>query len=97
MPTQVVKMSASGRRQTIRFTGDDAHELALARTRDYCGERLWGEVLRFIASSPPPRSLHFQLMFAGVEGYPVRALLKEYHPRYVRRFGPYSARNAKGQ
>ena len=77
-------------RQTYRYDGDDAHSLAIARTRDYLTPKQCDAISEGMACSPPFRAVRLWLCMTGVEGYPVKAMLREYHPRYVRRFGAAS-------
>lgn len=76
-------------RYTARFTGDDAHASAIAETRRYLDDKQWAAFMEAFAADPPLpfKAFRFYFMMVGVEGYPVRAMLREYHPRYVRRFG----------
>lgn len=80
-------------RRTYSYTGPRAHEDSIDRTRDYLGEERFNLFVDEMQCREPKfRELRFYFMMVGVEGYPVRAMLKEYHPRYVRRFGAPSQR-----
>lgn len=79
-------------RQTCRYTGVGAHEQAIARCRKYLGDAQWDAFMGGFAEELTFKQLRFYFMLVGVEGYPVNAMLREYHPRYVRRFGAPSKR-----
>lgn len=82
-------------RQTFRYTGDDAHRLAVRRTREYLDDERWGIFMHALRTGAPFRKIRFMFMIVGVEGYPVNAMIREYHLRYVRRFGAPSERRPK--
>jgi hypothetical protein len=78
-------------RQTFRYSGIRAHEDSIARTKSYLGDKLFNLFVAEMGAFSF-RQLRFHFMMAGVEGYPVNAMIREYHPRYVRRFGAPSKR-----
>ena len=81
-------------RRSFRYTGGDAHKLAISRTREYLTDEQWQTFVSALRAGGPFRKFRFYFMIVGVEGYPVSAMLREFHPRYVRRFGAPSQRKA---
>jgi hypothetical protein len=92
-------------RQTYRYTGTRAHEDAIERCRSYLSDAQWAAFMEAFDGEAKFKAFRFYFMMVGIEGYPVKAMLREFHPRYVRRFGAPSARqklalvvdNAKGE
>lgn len=77
---------------TQHFIGDNAHIEALAACWGYFSPKQRMIVMQYLATAPTFTGFRLTCAIAGIRGYPVRALLKEFHPRYVRRFGPASLR-----
>lgn len=72
------------------FIGENAHQEALDAVTEWCNTDQMRALRRLLAMNLRFRDIRISCAFAGFEGYPVKALLREYHPRYVRRFGPKS-------
>lgn len=66
----------------IKYTGDDAPRRALLDMLRYVGRRRYKMLVGF-ANHPKQtfKAIHFVCGFAGVQGYPVRAFIRRYHPR----------------
>jgi hypothetical protein len=61
---------------------------AINDVKSYLGIRRFNLIVDAIKQGPRFRDVRMPLyLMAGVEGYPVDALLRKYHPRYLRMFG----------
>lgn len=72
------------------FIGENAHEEALQSVVDWCSPKQLMILRQALAGGMNFRRFRITCSFVGFRGYPVSAMLREFHPRYVRRFGPKS-------
>lgn len=72
------------------FIGPNAHQEGLAAAIEWCSAKQMMTLRQCLAGGMKIRYFRKLCAFTGFSGYPVRALLKEHHSRYVRHFGPKS-------
>lgn len=72
------------------FIGDNAHQEALDSVAEWASPQQMMIMRQALAAGMPRDSFRVLCSFIGFSGYPVRAMMMEYHARYVRRFGPKS-------
>jgi hypothetical protein len=85
MTMQVLSIKSGG--YTAKFTGDNAHRDALKATRQYLNRTQWNTLVDQIKAGGDLRRIRFLACIAGVQGYPISAMIREFHPRYAAMFG----------
>lgn len=72
----------------IKYKGNlDSQEMIIQGCRDslqYCGREHYKRVVRVVRQIKKLEQLYFPLAFAGIQGYPVRALHNRYANKTIR-------------
>jgi len=85
--SQVVKIKPGGFHLKYANPGSlEADREAEQDVKDYVTAKQWGYLTEIIQSGVPFGRIYFLLEMVGVRGYPVRAMLRLRHPRYLSRF-----------
>ena len=85
--SQVVKVKSGGYHLKYSNPGSlEADREAEKDVREYLNSRQWNFLLEAVKSGAKFQRNRFLTMIAGVSGYPVGAILRLHHPRFLSRF-----------
>jgi len=85
---QVVKVKASS--HTLKYDNPKSIKTdreAESHVYQYLTSKQKSLLLELILAGGKPSRIRFLFGLVGVSGYPVEAMLRLYHPRYLSRFG----------